>query len=150
MEHKGTQYSVVQTAAPSGWKWAVNTERGTRIGTAPSRTLAILRAIKAIDKEKRQIRAARRKSEQLERKAHTTLPDDMRQATTPSAFKNAPMRPSARSALPPPMDIVSATSGTRTLNHSGSLRVAKSCRTKVRAARTDGEECSSPCSPLEP
>ena len=77
MEHKGTQYTVVQTAAPSGWKWAVNTKRGTRTGTASNRTLAILRAIAAIDKEERQIRAARRKSEQLERKAHTTLPDDM-------------------------------------------------------------------------
>ena len=62
MEHKGTQYSVVQTAAPSGWKWTVNTERGTRTGTAGNRTLAILRAIKAIDKEERQIRAARSRS----------------------------------------------------------------------------------------
>jgi hypothetical protein len=78
MEHKGTQYTVVQTAAPSGWKWTVNTERGIRTGTAGNRTLAILRAIKAIDREERQIRAARRKSEQLERKAHTTLPDDIR------------------------------------------------------------------------
>jgi hypothetical protein len=67
MEHKGTRYSVIQSVDPSGWKWVVNTERGTRIGTARNRTLAILQAIKAIDKDERQIRTDRRKS-QLDRK----------------------------------------------------------------------------------
>jgi len=86
MEHKGTQYSVVQTAAPSGWKWAVNTKRGTRTGTAPSRTLAILRAIKAIDKEEQQIRADCRTSE-LDRKGE-------RKATT--AGRHAPDPPRSR------------------------------------------------------
>ena len=96
MQHKGTQYSVVQSVAPSDWKWAVNTERGTRIGTARNHTLAILRAIKAIDKEERQIRAARRKSEQLERKgAHDVAGRHAPGHDPIRVLKNAPVRTSA-------------------------------------------------------
>lgn len=68
MEHKGTRYSVIQFVAPICWKWTVNAERGTRTDTAGNITLAILRAINVINKDERQMRAARRKSEQLERR----------------------------------------------------------------------------------
>ena len=63
MEHKGIPYSVGESVDPNSWKWTVDTEHGTKFGTARNRTLAILPAIKAIDKDQRQIRATRRKSE---------------------------------------------------------------------------------------
>jgi len=49
-EHRGIQYSVVQTSSPTGWKWTVRLdEQRTKIGTAPSRMAAIRLAETAID-----------------------------------------------------------------------------------------------------
>jgi hypothetical protein len=62
MEHKGIQYRVVQTLG-TAFQWTVNLTRGERGGEARNRQLAILGAIKAIDEDQRQIRAARRKAE---------------------------------------------------------------------------------------
>ena len=51
MEYKGVEYSVVQTANPTGWKWIVRVdERRRKIGTAPTRIAAIRFAEIAIDK----------------------------------------------------------------------------------------------------
>jgi hypothetical protein len=51
MEHKGIQYSVVQTANPFGWKWSFQLEgRQPKTGTAYGRIDAIRLAEIAIDK----------------------------------------------------------------------------------------------------
>jgi hypothetical protein len=57
MEHKGFQYSVVQTSNPTGWKWIVRLKDGrTRTGTAPNRAAAIrlseIRIEKAVKKKR--------------------------------------------------------------------------------------------------
>lgn len=57
MEYKGIHYSVVQTLG-AAFKWTVRLANGERIGVARDRTLATLHAIKAIDEDERQIRAA--------------------------------------------------------------------------------------------
>jgi hypothetical protein len=62
MEHKGVQYSVVQTPPPDGFRWTADFEAGRRGGNARNRTLAILRAIKAIDTDAALRRAESRKS----------------------------------------------------------------------------------------
>jgi hypothetical protein len=50
MEHKGLPYSVVQAASAPGWKWIVHlNDRRTKIGTAPSREMAIRLAELAIE-----------------------------------------------------------------------------------------------------
>ena len=51
MRYRDTEYQVVQTAAPTGWKWTVqlNDER-IRMGSGYSRTHAIGLAQRAIDK----------------------------------------------------------------------------------------------------
>jgi hypothetical protein len=65
MEYKGIHYSVVQTsAAPSNGPCVWQMASG---GVARNRTLATLHAIKAIDEDERQIRAAFRKSERKTR-----------------------------------------------------------------------------------
>jgi|EndMetStandDraft_8_1072994.scaffolds.fasta_scaffold449283_2 hypothetical protein len=66
MEQKGTPYSVVQTIG-AAFKWTVSLTTGEVVGIARSRPLAIIQAIKAIDKDQRQMRAALRKA-QRERK----------------------------------------------------------------------------------
>jgi len=51
MEHKGLEYSIVQTSSPTGWKWTVRLDDGrTRTGTAPNRAVAIRFAEIRIDK----------------------------------------------------------------------------------------------------
>ena len=51
MKHRGIQYSVVQTANPTGWRWAVNLpgQRKPKAGTSPHREMAIRQAKVAID-----------------------------------------------------------------------------------------------------
>jgi len=50
MEYRGSEYVVVQTANPTGWKWIVNID-GKRIktGRGLNRALAIVCAEKIID-----------------------------------------------------------------------------------------------------
>lgn len=62
MEHKGIQYTVVQTIG-GAFKWTANLATGERVGEARNRPLAIIQAIKAIDKDQRQIKATLRKAE---------------------------------------------------------------------------------------
>jgi len=62
MEYKGIPYSVVQTIG-AAFKWTVKLTTGVLVGVARNRQLAIIQAIKAIDKHQRQIRAALRKAE---------------------------------------------------------------------------------------
>ena len=51
MNYKGFEYSVVQTANPTGWKWTVFLDATrTRTGIAHSRAHAVLDAERAIDK----------------------------------------------------------------------------------------------------
>ncbi len=51
MEYKGVEYSVVQTANPTGWKWTAFLDATrTRTGVAHSRAHAILDAKRAIEK----------------------------------------------------------------------------------------------------
>jgi hypothetical protein len=70
MEHKSIPYSVFE-GARGVFQWTVSLVTGNRVGQARSRPMAILQAIKAIDKEQRQTKAARRKSallsEQMEK-----------------------------------------------------------------------------------
>jgi hypothetical protein len=62
VEHKGIHYSVVQTIG-GAFKWTANLATGERVGEARNRQMAILEAIKTIDKDQRQIKAALRKAE---------------------------------------------------------------------------------------
>jgi hypothetical protein len=51
MDYKGVEYTIVQTANPSGWKWTVFLDATrTRTGESPTRQLAVLEAERAIDK----------------------------------------------------------------------------------------------------
>jgi hypothetical protein len=51
MEYKGIEYSIVQTADPTGFKWTVQLDAArTRTGVAYSRVEAISTAQRAIDK----------------------------------------------------------------------------------------------------
>ena len=50
MEYRGIEYTVVQTANPTGWKWTISlAERRTKTGTEFSRIIAIRAAEKVID-----------------------------------------------------------------------------------------------------
>lgn len=50
MEHKGIEYSVVQTTNPVGWKWIVYLPgRPPKTGTSTNRKIALLHARNAID-----------------------------------------------------------------------------------------------------
>jgi hypothetical protein len=68
MEFRGIPYTVVQTAAPTGWKWTVSIDaKRTKIGAAFSRLGAIRRAEKVIgDHVKEQARkfAAEQRSQE--------------------------------------------------------------------------------------
>jgi hypothetical protein len=61
MEHKGTFYTVFESAG-GAFKWTVSLATGNRVGEAPSRPMAILQAIKAINKDQRAAKDARRKA----------------------------------------------------------------------------------------
>jgi hypothetical protein len=51
MEHKGIQFSVVQTANPSGFRWTVQLDATrTRCGVSYSMKAAILDAQRKIDR----------------------------------------------------------------------------------------------------
>jgi hypothetical protein len=51
MEYRGTEYQVVQTSNPTGWKWTVEVVgRRIRTGSGYSRVAAIALAQRAIDK----------------------------------------------------------------------------------------------------
>ena len=51
MEYKGIEYTVVQTANPTGWKWVVSIDgKRTKTGDCFSRVRGISAAQKAIDK----------------------------------------------------------------------------------------------------
>jgi hypothetical protein len=51
MKYKGYEYTVVQTANPTGWKWTVQLdETRTKIGSAFSRASAITFAEQTIEK----------------------------------------------------------------------------------------------------
>jgi hypothetical protein len=62
MEYKGIRYSVVQTIGKV-FKWTVNLTNRELSSEARNRNVGILLAIKAIDKDDRRTRAARRKAE---------------------------------------------------------------------------------------
>jgi hypothetical protein len=68
MEHKGIRYSVVQTIG-GAFKWTAELATGERVGEARNRQMAILQAIKAIDKDQRQIKAASEKQSENVSKA---------------------------------------------------------------------------------
>jgi hypothetical protein len=52
MEHRGVEYTVVQTINPYGWKWSFQREgRAPKIGIAGSRTEAVLAARLAINRD---------------------------------------------------------------------------------------------------
>jgi len=58
MTHNGIEYSVVQTANPTGWKWTVQLDQGrTKTGTSYSKGNAIFHAVSAIDKVLSALRA---------------------------------------------------------------------------------------------
>jgi hypothetical protein len=60
MRYKGYEYSVVQTANPTGWKWTVQLdETRVKVGSAFSRASAILFAQRRIEKEAKLKTAAR-------------------------------------------------------------------------------------------
>jgi hypothetical protein len=60
MEYKGFDYSVVQTANPTGWKWSVQLDKlRTKVGTSFNRASAIRRAEKAIEEQLKRKRAER-------------------------------------------------------------------------------------------
>ena len=52
LEHKGTKYTVVQTASPTGWRWTVDLlpPHKSRTGDSPRRDDAVLKAQHVIDK----------------------------------------------------------------------------------------------------
>jgi len=62
MEYRGIHFNVVGTLG-AAFKWTVHLASGERTGEARNRPLAIIQAIKAIDKDQRQIKAAHRKAE---------------------------------------------------------------------------------------
>jgi hypothetical protein len=50
MEHNGTEYSVVQTISPNGWKWTVHFPgRKPKTGVCHNRLMAISAAKAAIE-----------------------------------------------------------------------------------------------------
>jgi len=51
MEHKGVEYTAVQTASPSGWIWRFQLAgHREKAGIADSRSMAVFFACAAIDK----------------------------------------------------------------------------------------------------
>jgi hypothetical protein len=55
MEHRGVEYTVVQTINPYSWKWSFQREgRTPKIGIADSRTEVVLAARLAIKRDQSQ------------------------------------------------------------------------------------------------
>jgi hypothetical protein len=55
MEHRGVEYTVVQTINPYSWKWSFQREgRTPKIGIADSRTEAVVSARLAIKRDQSQ------------------------------------------------------------------------------------------------
>jgi hypothetical protein len=51
MEHKGIKYQIVQTANPTGFRWAVQLdENKTKTGVSTSKGNAIFNAVSFIDR----------------------------------------------------------------------------------------------------
>jgi hypothetical protein len=51
MEYRGTEYQVVQTSNPTGWKWTVYAVgRRIKAGSGRNRAVAVALAHRAIDK----------------------------------------------------------------------------------------------------
>ena len=68
MEYRGIQYTVVQTANPTGWKWTVSIDaKRTKTGMGFNRLGAIRRAEKVIEgyvkEEARKVVAEQRSQE---------------------------------------------------------------------------------------
>jgi hypothetical protein len=51
MEHKGIEYSIVQTASPTGWRWTVElvAPLKKRTGVTNQRAEAVRKALAVID-----------------------------------------------------------------------------------------------------
>jgi len=64
MEHKSVPYSVFEGAC-GVFPWTGSGATGDRVGEAPSRSLAILQAIKTINKDQRLTKAAARRKAAL-------------------------------------------------------------------------------------
>ena len=64
MEHKSVAYSVFEGSGGVFW-WTVSLATGDRVGEAPSRAMAILQAIKTINKDQRLTKAAARRKAAL-------------------------------------------------------------------------------------
>jgi len=64
MEHKSVPYSVFE-GARGVFRWTVSVATGDRVGEAPSRAMAILQAIKTINKDQRLTKAAARRKAAL-------------------------------------------------------------------------------------
>jgi hypothetical protein len=65
MEHKGIRYTVVQTI-DKAFKWTVELTNRELSGEVRNRTWGILKAIKAIEKDDRRMRSAKRTTERNE------------------------------------------------------------------------------------
>jgi hypothetical protein len=66
MEHRGVEYTVVQTINPYGWKWSFQREgRTPKIGIADSRTEGVLAAGLAINRDQSQEEARSKLKSQL-------------------------------------------------------------------------------------
>jgi hypothetical protein len=51
MQYRNTEYQVIQTGTPTGWKWTVQLDQNrSRTGSSSRRTTAIALAQRAIDK----------------------------------------------------------------------------------------------------
>jgi hypothetical protein len=51
MHYKRFEYSVLQTASPTGWKWTVHLhDQKAKTGEAPDRQSGVLRAMAFIDR----------------------------------------------------------------------------------------------------
>jgi hypothetical protein len=62
-KYKGCEYRVVQSASPREWKWTVFFDgNGRRTGISRNRSVAILDALRAIQKAKKDARKANKPS----------------------------------------------------------------------------------------
>jgi hypothetical protein len=50
MEHNDIQYTVVQTASPTGWKWTIEVDGRIKTGRSYDRAMAIRQAEIAIER----------------------------------------------------------------------------------------------------
>jgi hypothetical protein len=54
MKYKDVEFTVVQTANPTGWKWAVQLDGTEKVGSSDTRDRAIKMAQKVIDRRVRE------------------------------------------------------------------------------------------------